>query len=214
LFPKKRDIIVFGVVCVLWIVGMHSFAIGQNKLVLERLVSSQSAITDFSILVMFDLLLTLGFSQSLLKKIAGEKRNWSQKIVGYAPLILIFPVLSYLHVNLFFQFPGHRFGLLTVLFGASILIFIVGGSFLLRKIVREAEIRIELVLLFSLLLFLLTICFTVFHPSSLIYSHSQPIEWRQLILTILVTFVLAVIGLLWQLFYKKRKNSNKTSKKS
>ncbi|MDL2308460.1 hypothetical protein LJC53_02615, partial [Bacteroidales bacterium OttesenSCG-928-C03] len=67
LLPKKRDLFIFGSICLLWIFTTHFFAIEQNKLVLERIIGSQNAITNLSIIVMLDLLLTLGFSQSLIK---------------------------------------------------------------------------------------------------------------------------------------------------
>ncbi|MDL2311455.1 hypothetical protein LJC68_01070 [Bacteroidales bacterium OttesenSCG-928-B11] len=205
LLPKKRDLFIFGSICLLWIFTTHFFAIEQNKLVLERIIGSQNAITNLSIIVMLDLLLTLGFSQSLIKKMAGENRSWGAKIAAYVPCILFFPVLTYLQITLFFQLPGYNFVLLTTLFGISSFICIMGGSFLLRKIIPEAEVRIELVLLFSLLLFLLSICFMVFHPSILIYSYSQPVDWKDFILTLAVTITLGGIGLLWQLFYRKKK---------
>lgn len=211
LLPKRGDIIIFGTVCIFWIFGIHSFAIEQNKLVLEQFIGSQSAITNLSIIVMIDLLLTLGFCHSLIKKMAGEKRSWSNRILSYAPSILIFPVMAYLQITLFFQFPGNNFLLLTTLCSVLLFIFIVGGSFLSRKIIHEAEIRIELVLLFSLLLFLLTICFMVFHPSSLTYTHSQPIEWKEFLLTLIITVLLMGGGLWWQLFYKRKMNQ-KTDK--
>lgn len=205
LLPKKRDILLLGIICAIWIFGTHFFAIEQNKLVLENAINSKSAIGNLSIIVMIDLMLTLGFCQSLVKKIAGEKLTMTQKIVSYAPSILIFPVASYLHILLFFQFPGHHFGLITTVFGLLFFIFTVGGSLLIRKIIHEAEVRIELVLVFGLLLFLLAICFMVFHPSTLTYSYSQPVEWKQLLFTLISIVLLMAIGLAWQLFYRKRK---------
>lgn len=194
LLPKKRYIYLFSAICLLFVLLVHPFALEQNKLALEQLLSSHKVLTNLSIIVMIDLLLSVGFSREQLLKWSGVKQKRAVRWQGYLPSILIFPVLYYLHLTLFFQMPGHSFSLLTASFAIITCLSVAGGSSLLRRYLPEVEIRTELTLIISLLLFLLTICFTVFHPSSMIYIHRQPVNWNELLLTFIIILSLAITG--------------------
>lgn len=205
LLPKKKYIFIFGGLCVLFIILMHPMAIAQNKLAVEEALTSREMLTNLSVIVMVDLMLSLGFSQSVLMKLSGRKLKIGNVILSYIPSVLIFPVLYYLHLNIFFLMPGNNFSLLTASFFLFSFILLVGGSLLFRKYLPETEFRTELTLLISFLLFLLTVCFTVFHPSAMIYTYSQPVDWKSLLLTTGVVVFLFMAGFIYKKWRDKRK---------
>lgn len=194
LLPGKWYRLAFGGLCAVFVICAHPYAMEQNKLEIEKLMEGQQILMDVSLVVMVDLLLTLAFCWSVLYRLVGHKLNRVNGLLSFIPSMLIFPTLYYIHLNLFFNGAGISFEVLTAILAVAAFLVISGGSLLIRALLPEIDLRLELTVWLGFLLFLLTVCCTIFHPSALVYSHSSPVDWKGLLFTVVVLLCVFVIG--------------------
>jgi len=197
LIPDKWIGIGFSLLCGVFVWYSHGFALEQNKLTLETGLEGQKILTDVFLVVMVDLMLTLGFCISILKRSINEKENWANRMLGFIPPLMMLPLLYYIQVNMFFTFVGVDFNLLTSILCGAAVIFMLSGTYLTKYVLPGTAFRIELTALLELLIFILVICCTIFHPSALIYTDDTPLDYRSLLLTIGVVVVFFTVGFIW-----------------
>ncbi len=212
LVPDRRYAAVFSIVCMAFVGIMHPWALEQNKRVLEAWLEGRDILTDLSLVIMIDLLLTIGFCISVLDRMTGDVKGRFRRALAYVPSLLMFPTLYYVQINLFFMFVGRDFLTITIVYAVVVGVVVFGGTWLLRRAMPSASTRLELTALVELLIFLLIVCCTVFHPEALMYSYSSSVDFGALGAVVLLVAALAVIG-----FYRKEiirifKRKNKISK--
>lgn len=212
LMPRRWAWVAFGAVCAGFVWFSHGYALQQNKLALEAMMEGQKILTDVSLVIMVDLLLTLGFCQSVLNRGVGIPQKRAFRILGYIPPVLMFPVLYYAQVNMFFSFVGVDFVMLTAILSASALLLMIGGTFFVRRLLPDADLRVELAALLELFIFLLAICCTIFHPSALMYTADSPVDWRTLLFTAGVFVSLLAVGWAWYFLKEKVKSEKRKVK--
>ena len=194
LAPGKYYPAVFAVVCALFVYFSGHYAVQINKLSVSRAFTDLGAMQNLNVLVTLHLLVTLGFAASLMRKTFGLKRNLFYRMLEYVPALLVFPALFYFYLVLLFSFAGISFTLLGILFSAVTLLLLGGGAYLLRAAVPETELRVELLLVAELLLFVLMVCSTVFHPSITLFSVPSAPDWKSLLYTAVTVAVLFASG--------------------
>lgn len=199
LIPNKWVWLGFAAVCAGFVWISHGWALEQNKLALERMLEGQKILTDISIVVMADLLLTLAFSRSALDRSVGIPQKRLSRVMGCVPPLLMFPVLYYAQVGMFFGFVGIDFSLLTGVLSAAVLVVVAGGTLLVRRLLPDPDLRIELTGLLELFIVILAISCTIFHPSTMMYTHDSPVEWRTLMFTAGIVVSLFAVGYGWNL---------------
>lgn len=202
LLPRRWQGLSFGLLCAAFVWLSHPWALELNKLQVENALSEQKALMNISLAVMLDLLLTFGTCWARI--VSLRKTRW----LRYVPSLLIFPALFYLQVNLFFSFAGSSFNTVSLLLAAVTLVVLTGGDFSIRALLPSSESRIELTLLCGMLIFALTICCTVFHPSAAVVSHSAPVDWRSMGVALSVTTVLFAAGYFAPRILKKLKKQH------
>lgn len=188
--------IAYGIGCALFIFLCHDTAITQSKLALEEKLANIGAITDISVIVMLDLLITIGALYANMRIMNGNSCKRFFRILRYIPGLLIFPALYYLHLNLFFRLPGSDFETISITYAITIALLVGGFSILLPQIIREQEQRLEITGMVSLMIFALAICCTVFHPSSVVHSQADPVDWPAFGLATGFIFILFLTGIL------------------
>lgn len=203
LLPRWWQGLLLGTVCAGFVWFCHPYALEINKLQVESALSEQKALMNISLAVMVDLLLTFGFCWARIVPI--RKTRW----LKYVPSLLIFPALFYLQVNLFFSAAGTSFDTVSILLAVGAFVVLTGGGMVLRRLVPSEEGRIELTLLGSMLIFALTVCCTVFHPSATVVSHSAPIDWRSTGLALSVVAALFTTGYLAPRILKSLKKQHR-----
>ena len=128
---------------------------------------------------MADLLLTAFQCRVAMQYRFGGSLKFWEKMLLYCPPVIIFPVLFYLHFSFFYWFPGLSFGQGTGLFGVCILGIVSGGTWGVKKLLPEVELRLELTVLLALFLFAGIVVCTVFHPSVQVVPAIRTADWRQ-----------------------------------
>lgn len=198
LLPNRWYRFAFSISPGVFVILSYPYAIEQNKLQMQEFLSTQSAVMNISLVVMADTLLSLYFCFARMRKWEPGKRfKWHITLLRHIPSLLVFPALYYIHVNLFFSFPGINFLRTGIILASGVSVVFVLASFFIRKLLHEKELLIETVLMLTLFLFILVICCTVFHPSATVYGYSPPIDWAGCITTLGVLAVLLISGYLF-----------------
>ena len=209
LLPDRRYRIAFSLLLGVFVVLSHPYVVELNKLQVQRMLSERSALFDISLVVMVDSLLTVYFCLARLRdREPGQHFAWYTTLVRHMPSLLIFPALFYLHINLLFSLPGVAFTTVTWGLAAGVVAVFVAASLFARSLIGGKDLLIELIMLLTLLLFLLTVCSAVFHPSNTVISHSAPVDWLGCLGTLGLLLVLTLVG--WLLTAVRRRLQKKS----
>ena len=192
LLPDRRYRIAFSVLLGVFVVLSHSYVVELNKLQVQRMLSERSALFDISLVVMVDSLLTVYFCLARLRNREPEQRfAWYTTLVRHMPSLLIFP------------FTTVTWGL-----AAGVVVVFVAASLFARSLIGGKDLLIELIMLLTLLLFLLTVCSAVFHPSNTVISHSAPVDWLGCLGTLGLLLGLTLVG--WLITAVRRRLQKKS----
>ncbi|MDR2409471.1 MAG: hypothetical protein LBE13_15340 [Bacteroidales bacterium] len=202
LLPKMWHRFVFSLLCVLSIWLFYPYAIETNKINVENMLLQQDRMLDMTLFFVIDLLLSIGFCWVVFARWNNRTTGKYTVLLSYIPSLLVFPVIFYLQLNLSFLFVGTSFLLLTGIYSGLIFVFIFCGAYIVGKLLPETALRLELVIVFSGLLFALIICCTVFHPSARIFSQSTAINFKELYFSFLIIALIFISGVFMPRIYK------------
>lgn len=211
LLPNRWYRLAFSLLLGVFVLLCHPYAMEVNKLKLQRILSTQSAMMNISLFVMVDMLLSCYFCIARFKD-RDEKKAfvWYTVFFRHMPSLLIFPALYYIHISLFFNLTGVDFYKTSVGLAIAIVLLFGGASFFMRKLIAEKDTLIELIVLLTFFVCMLVICCTIFHPSATVYNHAAPVDWIECAGTLAVLLAIFIVGYLWTSFinyYKRIKNS-------
>jgi len=188
----------------------HGYAIELNKLQVQQLLSTQDSLLDISFVVMIDSILSVYFCVARLGGSDSSKVKRYMSVLRYMPSLLVFPAIFYIHVNLFFSIVATDFMLITSGWALFVVLLFVVASLFMRRLFAEKELPIEIILILTLLLFMLTVCGTVFHPSATVYGSGTPIDWIECVTTLGLLIIIMLAGYIFSNIRKiiKRKKNN------
>ena len=188
----------------------HGYAIELNKLQVQQLLSTQDSLLDISFVVMIDSILSVYFCVARLGGSDSSKVKRYMSVLRYMPSLLVFPAVFYIHVNLFFSIVAIDFMLITSGWALFVVLLFVVASLFMRRLFAEKELPIEIILILTLLLFMLTVCGTVFHPSATVYGSGTPVDWIECVTTLGLLIIIMLAGYIFSNIRKiiKRKKNN------
>ena len=188
----------------------HGYAIELNKLQVQQLLSTQDSLLDISFVVMIDSILSVYFCVARLGGSDSSKVKRYMSVLRYMPSLLVFPAVFYIHVNLFFSIVATDFMLITSGWALFVVLLFVVASLFMRRLFAEKELPIEIILILTLLLFMLTVCGTVFHPSATVYGSGTPVDWIGCVTTLGLLIIIMLAGYIFSNIRKiiKRKKNN------
>lgn len=188
----------------------HGYAIELNKLQVQQLLSTQDSLLDISFVVMIDSILSVYFCVARLGGSDSSKVKRYMSVLRYMPSLLVFPAIFYIHVNLFFSIVATDFMLITSGWALFVVLLFVVASLFMRRLFAEKELPIEIILIITLLLFMLTVCGTVFHPSATVYGSGTPVDWIEGVTTLGLLIIIMLAGYIFSNIRKiiKRKKNN------
>lgn len=188
----------------------HGYAIELNKLQVQQLLSTQDSLLDISFVVMIDSILSVYFCVARLGGSDSSKVKRYMSVLRYMPSLLVFPAIFYIHVNLFFSIVATDFMLITSGWALFVVLLFVVASLFMRRLFAEKELPIEIILILTLLLFMLTVCGTVFHPSATVYGSGTPVDWIECVTTLGLLIIIMLAGYIFSNIRKiiKRKKNN------
>ena len=207
-FLKTWQIVLIATVCAFSIVFSWPYAIQQSRNEISEWLSNQKLMLDTSLVLTLEVLWQMAYcmlSGKLLYDGKVRQRTvWIYRMLRFFPGILVFPVLFYLQIQIMYLFSGIDFSTISWCLAALVLLAVVGGSYLLRWLLPQKALRLELLFLSSALVLILGIVVTVNGTTN--FKGSDPIEWKALLAFISLTTLCGGIG---AFLYSKRKVKHK-----
>ena len=169
--------LLFGAVASVFVYLTYPYAIEQTKTGLAGYIADRSLREYAAIFISLDVALVVGYSFSRLTKAHTQRGRVVSFLLRLYPGVLLFPVLFYLQSTLIFALPGVDFGVVS----------------LLRFLLPEEELRLEVLFLVELFIFILGIIASV-DETIRTAPEQSPIQWRGLALTAVVALICFVVG--------------------
>lgn len=195
-YRKNRSVAVIAVVCALFTGLMWPYAIEQSKTQIADWLADTALMLDTAVLLTLEVILQMTFCMLAAHvQTSGPLRKrtlWMYRALRWFPGILIFPVLFSALVALIFAFPGVSFSLLSWSMAAGILIFIPAGTWLLRRVMPEKDVRLELLFLVNALIAVLGVVATVNGRTAV--AGMSEVDWSALAALVVIIVLGALAG--------------------
>lgn len=195
-YRKNRSVAVIAVVCALFTGLMWPYAIEQSKTQIADWLADTALMLDTAVMLTLEVILQMTFCMLAAHvQTSGPLRKrtlWMYRALRWFPGILIFPVLFSALVALIFAFPGVSFSLLSWSMAAGVLILIPVGTWLLRRVMPEKDVRLELLFLVNALIAVLGVVATVNGRTAV--AGMSEVDWSALAALVVIIVLGALAG--------------------
>ena len=204
----RYSILITGLICFLFVGLAWPWAIEQSRTEISAWLSDRKLATDLTILLTLDVFSQMMFCWEAEKRITtravtGKKSRWIYTFLRWFPGILFFPVLfSFLEI-IIFSFPGISFSVLSWSFAALVTGGLFLGIWIMRKLLPEREIRLELLYQTSWIAAVLGFIATLNGQSTV--AGVSSVDWKALAGVLSMLLVFGVLGWQWYCFRLSRK---------
>lgn len=194
LLPQKGLSVLTGLVLAIFAYWFHPFAIRQNSQTVSAYLYSSAVAQGLAILLIAEgmLLLTSGLFQ--LRKLYGEPIGEGQQRSFYLMGPSVLPAIALLETLVFFQGLDMSFTALALSIAAGIFLLFAAVPILIRRILPEKDLRLELKLVLHFVQIvtacLLTAGFDIPVPS----RENRVPDLKPLGLTLALTLLLGLLG--------------------
>ena len=162
-FYPRWGIWLSALVYTVFLICIGPWATEQSPTEINSLLASAPHILTLSVYVTFEASIMITFCFNCFAD-TSKQRTLFQRTVTYIlnfyPGLLMAGILTYLLIQLFFAFPGVSFGLITGISSVAVFILISGLSLLLKNIVGERKLRLEILFITNLFIVLLSVVST------------------------------------------------------
>lgn len=199
-------------VAALFVVLVCPVAIEQSKTQIADWLADTQLMLDTSVVLTVEISLQMAFCL-LSVHVANyspvkPRMCWMYRALHWFPGVLILPVLFFGLTQTIFTFPGMSFERLAWLFAAFVVVVIPVGRWLIRLLLPEPELRLELFFLTNALAAILGIIATVNGQTAV--AGTTEVDWAALGGGVGIFVAGALSG--WMLFVIKRKLTFKTKR--
>lgn len=210
-YRKRYAVAVSAVICALFVGFTWPFAIEQSKSQISDWLSDSALMLDVAVVLTLEVVVQMAFCILAAHiQTAGNVKPatlWVYRLLRWFPGVLIFPVLFSLLVTLIFSLPGVSFSLIAWSLAAVVVVIIPLGAYLLRWLLPEKEIRLELFFLANALIAILGVIATVNGQTAV--DGISDVDWGALAGVICFVAVGLVFGILSYKIKLKRIIKNK-----
>ncbi|MDL2320675.1 hypothetical protein LJC45_06055 [Alistipes sp. OttesenSCG-928-B03] len=186
----------FGVVCGAFVMAVLPAATQQSKSQLADFLANRTIMQDAAVLVTMEVSVCFAFCFLISRRIyGGALSRWGRVLMCY-PGLLVFAVLFYLLTQTIYAMPGTDFRTIGWGVAAAATIGMPLMRWLVRKLLPEADFRVEVHFLVSLFVCLLGLIATV--NGNVTYAAvEQPTDWRMLLTALLIFVAAFTAGAAW-----------------
>lgn len=185
------------------------YAANQSKTQIAEWLQNPELMLDIAVLLTIDVFIQVSFCILDAKFMSGEKMTKTGNILRVAALwlpgILIFPTLFSGLVEVIFSFPGMDFGALAWTLAAAIFLASISLPVLIKCVIPEKDLRLELIFMVNALIAILGVIATVNGRTAV--AGTDNIEWQ----TLLGVLSLLIVGAAAGFLIFKRNNNKKLS---
>ncbi|MDE6483034.1 MAG: hypothetical protein K2L01_04665, partial [Rikenellaceae bacterium] len=150
-YRKFYSVVFSAVVCALFTGSMWHYAIEQSKSQISVWLSDSALMLDVAVILTIEVAIQMAFCLlSAHIDTSGKVKPRTirtYRILRWFPGVLIFPVLFSLLVSVIFALPGTSFPLVAWSLAGVVLIVLLGGTYGMKRLLPEKEIRLELLFL-------------------------------------------------------------------
>lgn len=181
-YRKPYAVAISASVCALFTALMQPYAIEQSRTQIADWLADSELMLDTAVVLTLEVVLQMAFCLLAVHvRTAGELSRRTircYRALRWFPGILIFPVLFSLLVAMIFQFPGTPFRTIAWSTAAGVFILALAGPVLLRRLLPEKEIRLEMLFLSNALIAMLGVISTV-NGRTAVVTQGQ-VDWAAL----------------------------------
>ena len=206
-YRKKYFVLFSALVSALFMGFMWPYAIEQTKTQITDWLNNPDLMRDTAVILSIDVILQMAYCMLAAHMMTtGEVKKRTliaYKLLRWFPGILIYPVFFSILVAVIFSFPGHSFTGISWTMAVIVLAAIPSGTFLLKWLLPEKELRLELLFLCNALIAMLGVISTVNGQTAV--SGQTEIEWSALAGLLLLILVGGILGMVLRVIYYKIK---------
>lgn len=164
-FRKAWSVAVIALAAALFTGLSWPYAIEQSSTVINSRMADTGLMLDIAVIMNADVVLQAAFC--LLAARMGNTGKLrpgtvaAYKALRWFPGIIIFPMLFYTLTYIIFSCPGVSFQLAAWSFAAAVLVFIPAGTLLLKRLLPDKELRLELLFLTNIIIAVAGVVVTV-----------------------------------------------------
>lgn len=164
-YRKPYAVVFSAEVCALFTGSMWRYAIEQSKSQISVWLSDSALMLDVAVVLTLEVAVQMAFCVLAAHiQTSGKVKPrtiWAYRILRWFPGVLIFPVLFCLLVSAIFVLPGVPFPTVAWSLAGAVLVVLTGGTYGLKRLLPEKEIRLELLFLSNALIAVLGVIATV-----------------------------------------------------
>ena len=179
-FWKLWQTVIYSLIAGLFVAGTWQYAILQSKTQIADYLQNTEALQNMA----------------FLRGLYGKKNLWWAELLRWYPSLLLFPVLFYYLTEAIFRLPGVDFSVTAWSLAGIVVIAIPLLSRLMKYLVPEDDLRLEVHFLVSLFICILGLLTTV-NGKTTYAATEEALNWNAIILSIGLFVVLFLIGFAW-----------------
>lgn len=164
-YRKFYSVLFSAAICALFVGLMWPYAIEQSKSQISLWLADSSLMLDIAVVLTLEVAIQMAFCILSAHITTSDKVKpitiWAYRILRWFPGVLIFPVLFSLLVSAIFALPGVAFSFVAWTVAAIVFVAIILGCRVVRWMLPEKEIRLEILFLANALIAILGIIATV-----------------------------------------------------
>lgn len=208
---KIYSVLFSAAVCALFVGLMWPYAIEQSKSQISDWLADSSLMLDVAVILSLEVVIQMAFCILAAHiQTSGKVKPitiWIYRVLRWFPGVLIFPVLFSILVSAIFALPGVSFSLVAWILAAIVFVSILLGSWILRWLLPEKEIRLELLFLANALIAILGVIATVNGQTAV--AGISEVDWSALGGIVVLLIVGLVAGIIAYKIKLKRITKNK-----
>lgn len=172
------------------------YAILQSKTQIADYLQNVEALQDMAIIITLESAVCFSFCVTYLRGLFGKKNPWWAVALWWYPSLLLFPVLFYCLTELIFTFVGVPFSTVSYALAAVALAALPLLAKLVRYLVPESDLRLEMHFLISLFICMLGLLTTV-NGKTVYAAVDEPVNWHAVALSVVLFVGLFLVGFVW-----------------
>lgn len=187
---------IYGFIVAVFTVLSYPYAILQSKTQIADYLQNTVALQNMAVIITLESALCFGFCVTYLRGLYGKKNPWWAKLLWWYPSLLLFPVMFYGLTEAIFTFVGISFASVAYIFAVIAFIAIPVLARLVKYLVPEKDLRLEIHFLVSLFVCVLGLLTTV-NGKTVYAAVDEPVNWNAIILALSLFVGLFIIGYVW-----------------
>lgn len=197
-YRKIYSVLFSAAACALFTGSMWPYAIEQSKSQISVWLSDSALMLDAAVVLTLEVAVQMAFcvlAAHIQTSGKVESRTiWAYRILRWFPGVLIFPVLFSLLVSVIFALPGMSFPTVAWSLAGTVLVVLTGGTYGMKRLLSEKEIRLELLFLSNALIAVLGVIATVNGRTAV--AGISEVDWTALAGVVLFVVVGLIFGTL------------------